>query len=144
MTEVSLDQEDLIDIPEFLLADDHIDGRTFIVRLIPLGLVEILDLDATVELEHWSDDDSIFVPLLGEFGPVDIEKVVKFHREQLVATMLVDEQLMPLPEIGDLMGLNPDSLRQSILRGKIRGKKIGRDWHTCGQWIAEDLGWKLG
>ena len=37
---------------------------------------------------------------------------------------------MTLAEAAELLGLDPGSLRNQIANGKLRGKKIGRDWHV--------------
>ena len=37
---------------------------------------------------------------------------------------------MTLIEAAALLGVTPDTLRQQIAAGKLRAKKVGRDWHV--------------
>jgi len=37
---------------------------------------------------------------------------------------------MTLREAAAVLGVTPDTLRQQIANGKLRAKKIGRDWHV--------------
>ncbi len=35
---------------------------------------------------------------------------------------------MTLPEAAAILGLSPATLRQQIARGRLRARKVGRDW----------------
>lgn len=37
---------------------------------------------------------------------------------------------MTLSEAAALLGVHPDVLRRQVHRGKLRAKKVGRDWHV--------------
>ncbi len=37
---------------------------------------------------------------------------------------------MTLREAASALGVTPDTLRQQIAAGKLRARKIGRDWHV--------------
>lgn len=37
---------------------------------------------------------------------------------------------MTLTEAAVILGVTPDTLRQQIANGKLRARKVGRDWHV--------------
>lgn len=37
---------------------------------------------------------------------------------------------MTLIEAAAILGITPDTLRQQIARGKLKARKVGRDWHV--------------
>jgi excisionase family DNA binding protein len=37
---------------------------------------------------------------------------------------------MTLPEAAAILGVTPDTLRQQIANGKLRARKVGRDWQV--------------
>jgi len=50
---------------------------------------------------------------------------------------LNDEDLIPLSEAAILAELHPDHLRKLAQKGYLRAKKIGRNWVTTRQAVAE-------
>jgi excisionase family DNA binding protein len=43
---------------------------------------------------------------------------------------------MTLKEAAASLGITPDSLRQAIARGALKGTKLGRDWIVTEQEVA--------
>jgi excisionase family DNA binding protein len=52
---------------------------------------------------------------------------------------LENEDLIPLSEAAELARLHPDHLRKLAQRGYLRAKKIGRNWVTSREAVAEYL-----
>lgn len=50
-----------------------------------------------------------------------------------------DEILMPLSEASKFTGYTPEYLNSLSRGGKLKAKKIGRNWHTKNKWINEFL-----
>lgn len=117
-----------MELSRLFLADDHELGRTFIVRVQPPLIVEVLD-EKPPEGALF-DGDSYFVFRAGEM-PSDWDEIFKFHREQLLAFELDDFAPMTLTEAAERFGLNAEVLRVYINRGKIDAEKVGRDWTVC-------------
>jgi excisionase family DNA binding protein len=44
---------------------------------------------------------------------------------------------MTLKEAAQRLGLTPDTLRQQIAAGKLRAKKVGRDWTVTAQAVEK-------
>ena len=43
---------------------------------------------------------------------------------------------MTLKEAAELLGVSPDTLRVQVRNGKLKAKKIGRDWQVSPQEVA--------
>jgi excisionase family DNA binding protein len=44
---------------------------------------------------------------------------------------------MTLKEAAQRLGLTPDTLRQQIAAGKLRARKVGRDWTVTAQAVEK-------
>lgn len=44
--------------------------------------------------------------------------------------LLASDQLLSLAEAASKVGLSPNSLRRYVLQGKLRARKVGRNWVT--------------
>lgn len=44
--------------------------------------------------------------------------------------LLVSDGLVSLAEAASKVGLSPNSLRRYVLQGKLRARKVGRNWVT--------------
>lgn len=53
---------------------------------------------------------------------------------------LEDEELIPLSEAAALSGLTPEHLAWLARKGRLRAKKVGRDWLTTKGAVLEYLG----
>lgn len=112
---------------KLFLADDHELGRTFIVRVQPALIVEVLD-EKPPEGAIF-DGDSYFSFIAGEM-PSDWDEIFKFHQTQNLAFELDDFAPMTLSEAAERFNLNAEYLRVLIHRGKLEAVKIGRDWNV--------------
>ena len=44
-----------------------------------------------------------------------------------------------IPEASEYMGMHPTTLRELLLRGEIKGTKVGQKWRTKISWCDEYL-----
>ncbi len=44
--------------------------------------------------------------------------------------LLASDELVSLAEAASKVGLSPNSLRRYVLQGKLRARKVGRNWVT--------------
>lgn len=51
-----------------------------------------------------------------------------------------ESDFMPLAEAAKLTGYTPEYLNLRARQGKLKAKKIGRNWHTKKEWVDEFLG----
>lgn len=53
---------------------------------------------------------------------------------------MTDEELIPLSEAAAIAKLHPDHLRKLAQKGYLRARKVGRNWVTSREAVADYLG----
>ncbi|KKT16147.1 MAG: Fic family protein [Parcubacteria group bacterium GW2011_GWC1_43_61] len=48
-----------------------------------------------------------------------------------------NQQYIPLSEAGEFLGTSRDYMNVLVRRGKLRAIKLGRNWFTTNEWLAE-------
>ena len=73
--------------------------------------------------------------------PLDLEildAALRYGADRM-AVHDINTTLLPLSEAAEIAGLSPTTLKLQIHNGKLKAKKVGRNWVTTEAWLREYL-----
>lgn len=85
--------------------------------------------------------DGVIIDLDGFDNPIQIEVLAASHRYDPAALSAYDinSSFLSLSEAAEIAGLSATTLKLQVHNGKLRAKKVGRNWVTTRAWLREYL-----
>lgn len=85
--------------------------------------------------------DGVMMDFDADGNPVSLEimdAAEKYGVDQM-SSYDINTAMLPLAEAAEIAGLSPTTLKLQIHNGKLKARKVGRNWVTTEAWLREYL-----